>query len=205
MNATSKPYLRKFVLVFFDVILVYSRNLQEYVKHLGMVFATMEENLSFAKISKCCFGGAHIQYLDRIISVQGVLTESSKIGTIKNQLTPTSVKPLRGFFGLTGYYRKFVKNYGSISKPITVILNKDSFVWSVEIEYSFGTLKEAMVSTLILALPNMSDTFVVETAFRYGVGAVLMHNGHLIAYISKVLTPKQQVFTKRIFWRYCWL
>lgn len=78
MNAIFKSYLRKFVLVFYDDILEYSRNLQIYVKHLGMLFATMEENLLFAKRFKCSFEGAHIEYLDYIISVLGISTHPSK-------------------------------------------------------------------------------------------------------------------------------
>lgn len=89
-----------------------------------------------------------------------------------------------------------MKNYGSISKPLTILLQKDSFKWSLEVEKAFEALKKAMISTPVLALSNMNDTFVVEMdASGARIWVVLMQIGHLIAFISKVLSPKQQVLT----------
>jgi hypothetical protein len=101
---------------------------------------------------------------------------------------PASATELRGFLGLTGYYRKFIKHYGLISKPLTQLLMKKGFEWMEEATEAFTTLKKAMMQTPVLALPNFSLPFTVETdACDSGVGAVLMQQGHPIAYMSKAL------------------
>lgn len=93
---------------------------------------------------------------------------------------------------MAGYYRKFVKGFGIISKPLTNLLKKGSlFVWHEEAEAAFQTLKEALISATVLALPNFHKHFVIETdASEKGIGAVVQQDGHLIAYISKALSPK---------------
>jgi hypothetical protein len=101
---------------------------------------------------------------------------------------PVLATELRGFLGLTGYYHKFVKHYGLISKPLTQLLTKKGFEWMEEATEAFTTLKKAMMQTPVLALPNFSLPFTVETdACDSGVGAVLMQQGHPIAYMSKAL------------------
>nr|GEX37176.1 hypothetical protein [Tanacetum cinerariifolium] len=132
MNTVFKPYLRKFVLVFFDDISVYSKTRQ-------------------------------VEYLGHIITKEGVLTDPTKIQAMESWPIPQTVKQLRGFLGLTGYYRKFIKNYAWISKSLTNLLKKDAFVWSPEARESFLTLKQAMIQTPVLALPDFKKTFVVET------------------------------------------
>jgi hypothetical protein len=123
-----------------------------------------------------------------------VATHPSKIETISNWLTPTNVKELRSFLGMTGYYRRFVAQFGLISKPLTNLLRKGNlFVWTSETETTFQTLKKTLISALVLALPNFSIPFVVETdASAKGIGAVLQQQGHPIAYVSKALGPKAQ-------------
>lgn len=95
---------------------------------------------------------------------------------------------------MTGHYRMFIKGFRSISKPLTLLLKKDVFIWTEEASATFMALKEALISAPVLALPDMNDTFVVETdASGLGIGVVLMQKGHPIAFISKALAPKQQV------------
>lgn len=194
MNSTLAPYLRKFVLVFFDDILVYSSSYEEHVVHLRLVFALLSKDQWKIKLSKCSFSQKEIRYLGHIISEQGVSTDPSKISAISQWPRPVNAKELRSFLGLAGYYRKFVRHFGIISKPLTDLLNKHAlFVWTVDHDKSFAALKSALCSSPVLALPNIDAPFAIETdASGMGVGAVLLQNGHPLAFISKALGPKSQ-------------
>lgn len=117
---------------------------------------------------------------------------AKKLQSILACPVPKTIKALRGFLGLTGYYRKFIKCYGLIVAPLTQLLKKDSFKWSSAATDAFNKLKEAMSSAPILALPNFNETFVVECdATGCGMGAVLMQLGKPIAYISKAFSSLQ--------------
>ena len=125
MNHVFKPYLRKFILVFFDDILVYSKDHNLHWEHLRLTFTMLKQHTLFAELSKCSFGVPEVEYLGHIISIR-VSTDPSKITTMKEWPVPTIVKQLRGFLGLTGYYRRFVRHYGQIGKPLRS-LKKNAF------------------------------------------------------------------------------
>ncbi|KAL0299989.1 UNVERIFIED_CONTAM: Retrovirus-related Pol polyprotein from transposon.6 [Sesamum angustifolium] len=187
MNQVFEPYLRKFVFGFFDDILIYSKEWGLHMLHIKKVLELLRKHQLYAKQSKCSFAQQQIDYLGHVISEGGVATDPEKIECMKNWPVPTSVKALRGFLGLTGYYRKFIKGYGSISKPLTSLLKKDAFNWNLEAETTFNHLKEVMIRAPVLALPNFSKPFIVETdACGKGIGAVLMQEGRPIAYLSKL-------------------
>ena len=121
-------------------------------------------------------------------------TDPSKLTAIANWSTPSFVKELRSFLGLAGYYRRFVRHFGIISKPLTALLRKHSlFVWTQDHAVAFQTLKEALCQSPVLSLPDFSKPFAIETdASEAGIGAVLMQEGHPIAFMSKALGPKSQ-------------
>lgn len=156
MNEVFRHYLRRFVLVFFDDILIYNKTLQDHVKHLSLALEVLRNNTLFAKYSKCSFDDRKVEYLGHFIEEEGVTTDPKKIEAVKNWPTPVNLKQLRGFLGLTGYYRRFVRNYGLISKPLTTLLKKDSFLWGETSQASFEQLKSAMVVTPTLALLDFS-------------------------------------------------
>jgi hypothetical protein len=144
-----------------------------------------------AKLSKCSFAAPFVDYLGHTISGEGVATDSSKISAILSWETLTTITKLRGFLGLTGYYRRFVKNYATICKPLHESLKKNSFVWEDAQEEAFALLKKAMTTPPVLRLPNFSLPFILESdASASGLGAVLMQEGKPIAFYSKTLGPR---------------
>ncbi|XP_031110384.1 uncharacterized protein LOC116014814 [Ipomoea triloba] len=191
MNSVFKPLLRRSVLVFFDDILIYSPNFEEHLQHLRAVFKIMREQHLYAKLSKCSFAQHQIEYLGHIISVEGLQTDPEKIKAVMSWPKPNTVTELRGFLGLTGYYRTFVKGYGSICKPLTNLLKKNAFSWDQAADIAFEELKQALCTAPVLALPNFDLEFVVESdACHKGMGAVLMQEGRPIAYYSQGFNSK---------------
>ena len=193
MNQVLQPFLRQFVLVFLDDILIYSKTMADHIQHLQEVLEILRANQLYLKASKCSFGQNSLEYLGHIISAQGVATDPTKTQAMIQWPVPTTFIELRAFLGLTGYYRKFVKHYGIIAKPLTAILRHKEFMWSDQAQQAFQTLKQAMTSTPVLALPDFQAQFTVETDACFdGVGAVLMQQGQPIAYLSKALSSKHQ-------------
>ncbi|XP_026428595.1 uncharacterized protein LOC113324489 [Papaver somniferum] len=141
LNHIFRPYLRKFVLVFFDDILIYSKNMSEHLEHLSAVFEVLRQHQLFVKQSKCTFAQQSIGYLGHVISSQGVAVENEKIQSILSWPIPTTIKALRGFLGLAGYYRKFVKDFGKICAPLTQLLKKDAFTWTEDATKAFRLLQ----------------------------------------------------------------
>jgi hypothetical protein len=200
MNSIFSQYLRQFVLVFFDDILIYSKTEEEHCKHLTIVLELLRSNQLKAKMSKCIFFTPSVEYLGHVITASGVAMDPTKIQVIINWKTPTTVTQLRGFLGLTGYYKRFIKGYAVICKPLHAALKKNSFKWNQEQEKAFSELKRVMTSPPVLALPNFSVPFVLETdASGYGLGAVLMQMGKPIAFFSKSFGVKaitQSIYEK---------
>jgi hypothetical protein len=124
MNQVLRPFLRKFVLVFFDDILIYSQNQEEHLEHLKLVMQVLEENNLVIRLKKCAFGLSEVAYLVHIISKKGVATDPRKVDKITGWPIPTDVTELRKFLGMTGYYRRFIKGYGLICRPMHDMLKK---------------------------------------------------------------------------------
>ncbi|GKV19872.1 hypothetical protein SLEP1_g30072 [Rubroshorea leprosula] len=166
MNEMLEPYLRKFVLAFFDDILMYSRSWEKHLQHLNLILSVLRQHQFFAKHSKCSFGVQQIECLGHIIFAQGVATDPQK---------------------------KIHSTLWHHCKPLMVLLQKDNFKWSTMAQAAFLRLKEAMVKAHVLALPNFKEEFVIETdALGFGIGAVLMQKGHPITLLSKALAPAHQ-------------
>jgi hypothetical protein len=194
MNTTLSPLLRRCVLVFFDDILIYSASFEEHLQHVRQVLELLVRDKWQVKWSKCSFAQSQLTYLGHVIFAAGVAIDPAKIEVVAQWVTPKNVKELRSFLGLAGYYRRFVRHFGLLAKPLTTLLKKGNlFIWTPSHEASFVALKEALISAPVLALPNFSLPFSLETdASQLGVGAVLMQAGHPIAYLSKALGPRSQ-------------
>jgi len=153
----------------------------------------MRNHCLMTKKSKCSFGISKVEYLGHFISANGISTDLRKVEEVKNWPIPSNVKELKSFLGLEGYYRKFVRNYSIIAKPLTQLLKKGEFVWNEEATSALNHLKEALTTALILGFPDFNKPFVVETdPSAYGIGAVLMQEGRPLAFLSKTLGPRWQ-------------
>jgi hypothetical protein len=193
MNQLFSQYLRRFVIVFFDDILIYSSSIEDHLVHLELVLQCLLTNCFYVKLSKCLFCQESIEYLGHIVSSQGVHADPAKLDAMVRWPIPTNIKQLRGFLGLTGYYRRFISNYASIAAPLTDLLRHDSFRWSQTTSSAFTALKQAMTAAPVLRLPDFSKEFIIETdASNMGIGAVLMQADHPLAYFSKKLGPQMQ-------------
>nr|GEW78390.1 retrotransposon-related protein [Tanacetum cinerariifolium] len=130
MNNLFRPYPRAFILVFFDDIRVYSKTWEDHLTHLQVVFTILVANNLCVKESECRFGVSQVDYLGHIISEKGVAVDPTKIQVVLNWPTPANQKGIRGFLGLSGYYRKFIRHYGSIATPLTQLLSNEGFKWN---------------------------------------------------------------------------
>lgn len=149
----------------------------------------LRENQLNANFSKCEFFKIEVKYLGHIISREGIVVDPSKIQAIIDWPTPTNVVEVHSFMRLAGYYHQFVQGFLRISHPITSPQRKGKkFVWSKPCEVSFQTLKERLSSAPILVVPDLFGDFRVCTdASLDGIGALLMQEGHMIAYESHKL------------------
>lgn len=193
MNAIFGKYVRKFVIIFLDDILVFNETMEEHLEHLRIVLELLRAHQLYVKESKCTFACDHIDYLGHVISKEGVATDKEKMQAMEQWPTPMNATELRGFLGLTGYYRKFVPHYGIIAKPLMQLLTKKGFSWTEQAQATFDMLKSAMVTTPVLALPNFEQPFTIKMdACDMGVGVVLAQDGHPVAYFSKALGVRNQ-------------
>ena len=144
MNLVFSPYLRNFVLVFFDDILVYSKSFDQHLDHRRTIFEVVQFNQLHVKKTKCTFAKNHVEYLRHIILGEGVSTDPNKIAAMVEWPRPTTVKYLCEFLGLTGYYRRFIQHYVLISKPLTELLKEDGFHLNSQAETTFIELKKVM-------------------------------------------------------------
>ena len=191
MNLTFGPILRKFIIVFFDDILIYNKTFSEHIKHLQIAFQTLKDHSFFLKLPKCSFATQQVEYLGHIVSEQGVEPVPTKVTSVHQWPPPMSVRALRGFLGLSGFYHRFIKGYATLIAPLIALLAKDSFHWTQAADQAFRKLKEAFCTTLVLRLPDFSLPFVLETdALGTGMGVVLSQQHHPIAFFSKSFCPK---------------
>lgn len=188
MNDVFRSLLRKSVLVFFDDILIYSQDWGTHMKHLKEVLELLSAHSLVVNKKKCSFGQQSVEYLGHVITGNGVAVDPNKVVGVLQWPQPKNVKGVRGFLGLTGYYRKFIRDYGKIAKPLTELTKKDGFKWNEKAQAAFDTLKQRLTTAPVLALPDFSKEFVIECdASGTGIGAILMQDKKPVAYFSKAL------------------
>ncbi|GJX55507.1 putative reverse transcriptase domain-containing protein [Tanacetum coccineum] len=197
MNRVCKPYLDKFVIVFIDDILIYSKNKKEHEEHLKAILELLKKEELYAKFSKCEFWIPKVQFLGHVIDSQGIHVDPAKIESIKDWASPKTPTEIRQFLGLAGYYRRFIEGFSKIAKPMTKLTQKKvAFEWGDKQEAAFQTLKHKLCSAPILALPQGAENFIVYCdASHKGLGAVLMQNEKVIAYASRQLKIHEKNYT----------
>ncbi|WVZ63913.1 hypothetical protein U9M48_013506 [Paspalum notatum var. saurae] len=189
MNSVFMDYLDKFVVVFIDDILIYSKTDAEHEEHLRLVLQRLREHKLYAKFSKCEFWIDEVRFFGHVVSKGGIAVDPSKVSTVTNWKVPEIPKEVRGFLGLAGYYRRFIENFSRIAKPMTSLLEKDAeFRWTNAQQAAFDELKKRLTTAPVLTLPDQQKKFIVYCdASRDGLGCVLMQEGKVIDYASRQL------------------
>jgi hypothetical protein len=189
MKKILMEYLDKFVVVFIDDILVYSRSEEEHEEHLRLVLQKLREHMLYAKLSKCKFWLKQVAFLSHIILKGGISMDPSKVQDILSWNAPTSVSKIWSFLGLVGYYWRFIKGFLKISKPMTELLEKDKkFKWTPTCVASFQELKKRLTTAPILVMLDTEKPFSIYCDVSgQGLGHVLMQDGHVVEYASQQL------------------
>ncbi|GJW70978.1 putative reverse transcriptase domain-containing protein [Tanacetum coccineum] len=197
MNRVCKPYVDKFVIVFIDDILIYSKDEKEHEEHLKAILELLKKEKLYAKFSKCEFWIPKVQFLGHVIYSRGIHVDPAKIESIKDWASPKTPTEIRQFLGLAGYYRRFIEGFSKIAKSMTKLTQKGiKFDWGEKEENAFQLIKQKLCSAPIVALPEGSEDFVVYCdAPHKGLGAVLMQREKVIAYASRQLKVHEKNYT----------
>nr|GEW19395.1 putative reverse transcriptase domain-containing protein [Tanacetum cinerariifolium] len=197
MNRICKPYLDKFVIVFIDDILVYSKDVEEHEKHLKIILELLKKERLYAKFSKCDFWLDSVQFLGHVIDRSGVHVDHAKFEAIKSWAALTTPKEVRQFLRLAGYYRRFIEGFSLISKsPTKLTQNNKKYEWEKEEKEAFQTLKQKLCSASILAFPEGTEDFMVYcNASLKGYEVVLMKREKVITYASRQLKVYEENYT----------
>jgi hypothetical protein len=162
MNKVFMEELDKFVLVFIDDILVYSKSVEEHKQHLRVMLRKLRAHKLYAKFSKCEFWLEKISFLGHILTAEGVAVDPGKVETVSNWQQPTNVCEIRSFLGLAGYYWRFIEGFSKIARPMTELLKKEKkFNWTELCEKSFQELKRRLTTAPVLTLPDIQWDLVV--------------------------------------------
>jgi hypothetical protein len=192
MNKVFMEYLDKFVVVFIDDILIFSKMKEE--KHLRLVLEKLRSNKLYAKFSKCEFWLTKVAFLGHVISAGGVSVDPGKVKDVLNWMPPTTASEIWSFLGLAGYYSWFIKDFYKIAKPMMKLLEKNKdFEWTVFCQASFEELRKHLTSAPVLVLLDLTKKFDIHfDASRRWLGCVLMQEGQVVCYASRQLRKHEE-------------
>jgi len=163
MNKVFMEYLDKFVVVFIDDILVFSKTKEEYAEHLRLVLQKLREHKLYAKRSKCEFRLEEVSFLGHVVSNGGIAVDPSKVKDVLNWKPPTDVSEIHSFLGLASYYHRFIESFSKFAKPMTALLEKNAkFVWSDQCQASFKKFKKRLTTAPVLVLPDLTTAPVIK-------------------------------------------
>lgn len=202
INYVLSDFIDKFVVVYLDDILIYSKSLDDHRQHVTKVLEALQQNCLIANLEKCLFHVKEIEFLGHIISGSVVKTDPKKVEAVKNWPTPNTIKQIQSFLGFCNYYRRFIKNFSLIANPLFRLTRKDTkFDWTEECEKSFNDLKDLLTSAPVLLLPDPEKQFILETdASHYALGCVLsqydsQHKLHPVSYYSRSFTKPERNYS----------
>src|SRR6185437_15276647 len=194
MQEVFRECLDRFVIVYLDDILIYSKTPEERAEHLETVLALLRKHQLYAKLSKCQFYQQRIKFLGHTVTTDGISVDEDKVKAIQEWPVPQNVSELRSFLGLAGYYRKFVAGFSKVALPLTLLLHTETtFEMKQPQLQALRALKHLLSHTPVLAIADVNRPFVVSTdASGYAIGAVLSQDhGHglqPVAYMSQKLS-----------------
>lgn len=189
MNQALREFIGKFVVVYFDDILIFSSSISEHEDLLRQVLSVLHKEKLFAAAQKCEFGVSQVLFLGYIVSGKGFSVDMSKIEVVRSWPQPKTVSEVHSFHGLASFYSRFIAHFSIIMAPITSCMKEGRFSWTPEASAAFELIKEKMTTASILVLPDFSATFELQCdASKLGIGAVLSQHGRPVAYFSAKLT-----------------
>jgi hypothetical protein len=202
MNEVFGTELDDFVLVYLDDILIYSRSKEEHVEHVRRVLELLRKHKLYAKLKKCEFGKEQVEFLGHIVTSEGVRVDPRKISAIQEWPVPRTVRDVRSFVGLAGYYRRYVKGFASVAAPLTQLMSakKGAVPWGQTEQAAFEALKDALTSAPVLMVPEPEGEYILHSdASDVGLGAVLSQKvgkeSRVVAYHSRKLSPTETRYT----------
>ena len=176
MNHVLCVFIGKFVVVYFDDILIYSKEIYEHISHLRQVLDVLRKESLYANLKMYDFCMGMIVFLGYVVSEKGIKMNEAKVKAIQEWLTPKSITDVRSFHGLASFYRRSVKDFSTIASPFIEIVKKVvGFKWGEEQENAFSLLKSKLILAPLLSLPDVNKAFEIECdASGIGIGAVIM-------------------------------
>ena len=188
MTQVLRTFIGKFVVVYFDDILIYSRTSEDHLNHLRQVCQALRQNQLYANRKKCDFMTLRVIFLGFVVTPEGVSADPEKIKAIIEWPVPNSIHEVRSFHGLATFYRRFIRGFSTLATPITDCIRKGNFEWTKTADKAFLDIKKRMTQAPILRLPDFSKVFEVACdASGVGIGGVLSQENHPIAFFSEKL------------------
>jgi hypothetical protein len=201
MNDLFRPYLRKFVVVYLDDILVYSNTPEEHAKHLRLVLDVLKKHQLTVSAEKCSFNQRQVLFLGHIVSADGVKVDQTKVAAVQQFPQPTDVHQLRSFLGMANYFRRFIPKYSQVVSPLTDLLKDGAVVqrdWGADHTAAFDQVKQLLCTAPVLALPDWQSTepfdMICDASYK-GLSGVLLQKGQPVAYESRKLIPAERNYT----------
>ena len=194
MNKALQPFINKFVVVYFDDILIYTANLELHLQHIHEVLCVLQRDKFFAVVKKCIFMTPKVLFLGYVVLGDGLRVNKSKIEAIRQWSLPHSITEVRSFYGLAVFYRQFIPYFSSIMAPVIDCMKGSRFHWTKEAEDAFKLIKVCLTTAPILVLPYFSQSFELHyNALKVGIGAVLSQHGKPVASFSEKLSGSRMM------------